>query len=87
MVCSHGLKINSQNDVTARLYPEEDPSQVTTINSYVEGLYVSDFPMTTASLYMNYQYELSSGSTSDIQSGLFSVQQILCCIQSGFKNK
>jgi hypothetical protein len=52
-----------QNDVNSRLYPEEDPSQVTEVNSYVEGLYVSDFPMTTASLYMNYQYELSSGST------------------------
>ena len=51
------------NDVEARLYPEEDPSQVTEINSYVDGLYVSDFPMTTASLYMNYEYELSSGST------------------------
>jgi len=35
----------------------------TTIVSYVDGLYVSDFPMTTASLYMNYEYELSSGST------------------------
>lgn len=51
------------DDVDARLYPEEDPSQVTEINSYVDGLYVSDFPMTTASLYMNYEYELSSGST------------------------
>ena len=52
-----------QNDVTARLYPEEDPTQVKEVNSYVNGLYVSDFPMTTASLYLNYQYELSSGST------------------------
>jgi iron complex outermembrane receptor protein len=52
-----------KNDVESRLYPEEDPSQVTEVNSYVDGLYVSDFPMTTASLYMNYQYELSSGST------------------------
>jgi len=51
------------DDVEARLYPEEDPSQVTEVNSYVDGLYVSDFPMTTASLYMNYEYELSSGST------------------------
>jgi len=51
------------NDVSARLYPEEDPSQVTEVNSYVNGLYVSDFPMTSASLYMNYEYELSSGST------------------------
>jgi hypothetical protein len=51
------------NDVDARLYPEEDPSLDTTIVSYVDGLYVSDFPMTTASLYMNYEYELSSGST------------------------
>jgi hypothetical protein len=52
-----------QNDVSAILYPEEDPSQIKEVNSYVNGLYVSDFPMTTASLYMNYQYELSSGST------------------------
>jgi len=51
------------DDVFARLYPEQDPSQVDTVESYVDGLYVSDFPMTTASLYMNYEYELSSGST------------------------
>ena len=51
------------NDVSARLYPEEDPSQVTEVNSYVNGLYVSDFPMTSASMYLNYEYELSSGST------------------------
>ncbi len=61
--CFPGLKINSRMMLTARLYPEEDPSRITEVDSYVDGLYVSDFPMTTASLYMNYEYELSSGST------------------------
>jgi hypothetical protein len=51
-----------QDDVSARLYPEEDPSQVVEINSYVKDLYVSDFPMTTASFYMDYRYELGTGS-------------------------
>ena len=27
-----------KNDVESRLYPEEDPSQVTEVNSYVDGL-------------------------------------------------
>ena len=50
------------DNVSARLYPEEDPSQVKVINSYVKDLYVSEFPMTTASLNMNYRYELGSGT-------------------------
>ncbi|MBK7381259.1 MAG: TonB-dependent receptor [Ignavibacteriales bacterium] len=52
-----------QNDVNARLYPEEDPSQVTEIHSYVKDLYVSEFPMTRASFDMLYRYELGNGST------------------------
>jgi hypothetical protein len=51
-----------QDDVSARLYPEEDPSQVVEINSYVKDLYVSDFPMTTAAIYLDYRYELGTGS-------------------------
>jgi iron complex outermembrane recepter protein len=52
-----------QNDVTARLYPEEDPSQVKVVNSYVNDLYVSEFPMTTAALEMNYRYEIGTGAS------------------------
>jgi hypothetical protein len=56
--------VNKYTDnVSARLYPEEDPSQVKEINSYVKDLYVSDFPMTTAALEMNYRYEIGTGTS------------------------
>jgi len=51
-----------QDDVSARLYPEEDPSQVKVVNSYVKDLYVSDYPMTSAALEMNYRYEIGTGA-------------------------
>lgn len=55
--------VNKYTDnVLARLYPEQDPTQVREINSYVKDLYVSEFPMTTAALSMNYRYEIGTGS-------------------------
>ena len=51
-----------QDDVSARLYPEEDPSQVKVVNSYVKDLYVSDYPMTSAALEMNYRYDIGTGA-------------------------
>jgi len=51
------------NDVTAIIAPEDDPTKETKVNSYVDGLYVGDFPMTNASLQFTYTENLSNGTT------------------------
>ncbi|MFA6979141.1 MAG: TonB-dependent receptor [Ignavibacteriaceae bacterium] len=52
-----------KNDVTAIIAPEDDPTKETKVNSYVDGLYVGDFPMTNASLQFTYTENLSNGTT------------------------
>jgi len=51
------------NNVSAVMYPESNPNQQETYNSYVEGLYVGGFPMLLTSLSL--RYSLSLGHTNE----------------------
>jgi outer membrane cobalamin receptor len=55
-----------ENDVEARIAPEDDPNQYIEIKSFVKDLYVGAFPMTSLSLAMVYNIELSSGTSLTI---------------------
>jgi outer membrane receptor protein involved in Fe transport len=49
------------NDVSAIKAPEDNPNLRDTINAYVKDLFVGDFPLTNASVYMVFTQELSNG--------------------------
>lgn len=50
-----------QNDVTAVIVPENNPTATKTVNLYVNGLYVSEFPQQQLTLQLNYRLNLGSG--------------------------
>lgn len=58
-----GSLINAkyQNNVSAIISPENNPSVVKQVNLYTEGLYVSEFPMQQVSLQLNYRISLGYG--------------------------
>ena len=50
-----------QNNVSAVISPEDNPSATRQVNLYTKGLYVSEFPMQQASIALNYRTQLFSG--------------------------
>jgi hypothetical protein len=50
-----------QNDVTAVISPENNPTATKTVNLYTEGLYVSEFPQQQVTLQLNYRLNLGYG--------------------------
>ena len=50
-----------QNDVSAIVTPENNPSAVKKVNLYTDGLYVSEFPQQQVTLQLNYRVNLGSG--------------------------
>ncbi|PKL83214.1 MAG: hypothetical protein CVV24_06065 [Ignavibacteriae bacterium HGW-Ignavibacteriae-3] len=50
-----------ENDVTAIVTPENNPTAVKKINLYTEGLYVSEFPQQQVTFQLNYRLYLGSG--------------------------
>ncbi len=51
-----------ENNVTSRVSPESNPAQVDEFTAYAKGLYVGDFPMTTASLSADYKIPVTETS-------------------------
>ena len=50
------------NNVSAVIYPESNPNQQESYNSYVNDLYVGGYPMLLASLSIKYSFHLTSTS-------------------------
>lgn len=50
-----------QNDVSAIITPENNPTAIKKINLYTNGLYVSEFPQQQVTLQINYRVNLGSG--------------------------
>ncbi|MBU0473739.1 MAG: TonB-dependent receptor [Bacteroidetes bacterium] len=50
------------NNVSAVIYPESNPNQQESYNSYVKDLYVGGYPMLLASLSIKYSFNLTSNS-------------------------
>jgi len=50
-----------QNNVSAIISPENNPSVTKQVNLYTKGLYVSEFPMQQVSFQLNYRIYLGSG--------------------------
>jgi len=50
-----------QNDVTAIVTPENNPTAVKKVNLYTDGLYVSEFPQQQVTFQLNYRVNLGSG--------------------------
>ncbi len=50
-----------ENDVTAIVTPENNPTAVKKVNLYTEGLYVSEFPQQQVTFQINYRVNLGSG--------------------------
>ncbi|PIQ09019.1 MAG: hypothetical protein COW71_08790, partial [Ignavibacteriales bacterium CG18_big_fil_WC_8_21_14_2_50_31_20] len=48
------------NNVSAVIYPESNPNQQESYNSYVKDLYVGGYPMLLASLSIKYSFHLTS---------------------------
>ena len=66
----HGLELTGvasyiigkyENDVTAVISPENNPSYTKTVNLYVRDLYVSEFPQQQANIQLNYRVNLGQG--------------------------
>ena len=47
-----------ENDVTAIVTPENNPTAVKKVNLYTEGLYVSEFPQQQVTFQINYRVNL-----------------------------